>query len=324
MSTKVVFLGTPEFACPTLDALLADPLRYEVVGVITQPDKPAGRNLEVQSSRIHMLAKSYINPKAPKAKKLTILTPEKINDPLVLQKIAELNAEVAIVVAFGQILSPQFLKLFKYGALNVHASILPRWRGAAPIQWSILSEDPVTGVSLQKIVPALDAGDVLAVSQVDLDESWDAPKLYSELSKRGADLVRKTLPDYIAGKVKGTPQDPTQVTLAPKIKKEQGLIDWSLRASQICAKLRAFSPWPGVWTTRGGKILKILRAKPIEFRGSSPPGYLVSQDKYGFAVQCGGSTALLITVVQPESRSRQPASEYLRGYPFVKGEYLGA
>ena len=170
----------------------------------------------------------------------------------------------------------------------------------------------------------VDAGDVLAMTQVDLDDSWDAPKLYSELSRKGADLVRRTLPDYLAGKVKLTPQDVSQVTLAPKIKKEQGLIDWTLRANQICARLRAFSPWPGVWTTRSGKTLKILRAKAIEFKGSSPPGYLVSQDKFGFAVQCGGATALLISVVQPESRSRQPASEYLRGYPFVKGEYLGA
>jgi methionyl-tRNA formyltransferase len=324
MSTKVLFLGTPEFACPTLEILLADPVRYDIVGVVTQPDKPSGRNLEIQSSRVKILAKNFISPKGPKGKKLNIITPVKINDQSVLNQIAELQPEVAVVVAFGQILSPQFLKMFKFGALNVHASILPRWRGAAPIQWAILSEDPVTGVTLQKIVPALDAGDILAISQTDLDDTWDAPKLYADLSKKGADLVRRTLPDYLAGKIKATAQDSSQVTLAPKIKKEQGLIDWSLRANQICARLRAFSPWPGVWTTRSGKSLKILRAKAIEFRGSSPPGFLVSQDKFGFAVQCGGATALLISVVQPESRSRQPASEYLRGYPFVKGEYLGA
>ena len=207
--------------------------------------------------------------------------------------------------------------------MNVHASVLPRWRGAAPIQWAILSEDPVTGVTLQKIAPELDSGDVIASSQVDLDESWDSPKLTAELSKRGAEVIRKNLPDFVTGKLKGVPQDPSQVTWAPKIKKEQGLIDWKLRAHQICAAIRAFTPWPGVWTTRSGRTLKILRAKAIEHRSPLPPGYLVSQDKFGFAVQCGGATALLVTVVQPESRARQPASEYLKGYPFIKGEFLG-
>jgi methionyl-tRNA formyltransferase len=323
MKTKVIFLGTPEFACPTLDVLLEDNVHFEVMAVVTQPDRPAGRDLNLQPSRVKVLVQNYLSQRAPKGKKLPLLTPEKVNDPEVLKSLAQFGAELAVVVAFGQILSPQFLKLFKFGAVNVHASLLPRWRGAAPIPWTILSDDPITGVSLQKIVPELDAGDILATSQLELDESWDAPKLYAELAKRGADLVRKSIPPFVAGTLKATPQDVSQVTWAKKIKKEQGLIDWTHRAGQICAQMRAFTPWPGVWTTRGGKTLKILRAKAIEFKGTLPPGYLVSQDKFGFVVQCGGATALLITVVQPESRARQPASEYLKGYPFVKGEFLG-
>lgn len=323
MKGKVVFLGTPDFACPTLEYLLSDTSGFEVVGVVTQPDRPAGRKLEVQPSRIKLVMKNYFNERGKRARKILVISPENVNAPEVLTQLEALKADVAVVVAFGQILGDDFLKLFKFGAVNVHASILPRWRGAAPIAWAILSEDPVTGVTLQKVAKALDSGDIIAVTQVDLDESWDAPKLYSELSRRGADIVKRHLEEYMTGALKPTPQDPSQVTLAPKIKKEQGLIDWSLRAGQICSRIRAFNPWPGVWTTRAGKKLKILRAKALEFRGSSPPGFLVSQDKYGFAVQCGGSTALLITVIQPESRARLPASEYLKGYPFVKGERLG-
>ncbi len=323
MRARVVFLGTPEFACPTLDFLLSDNSGYEVVAVITQPDRPAGRNLETQPSKVKLLMKSYFSERGKRAKKILVLSPESVNEPGTIKKIEELKPDLAVVVAFGQILKPDFLKLFPLGAVNVHASILPRWRGAAPIAWAILSEDPVTGVSLQKIAPVLDSGDIIATAQMDLDESWDAPKLYTELAHRGADIVKRHLQEFLDGKLKAVPQDESQVTLAPKIKKDQGLVDWNLRAGQICARIRAFNPWPGVWTTRTGKKIKILRAKALEFKGNSPPGYLVSQDKYGFAVQCAGSTALLITVIQPESRARQPASEYLRGYPFSKGEYLG-
>ncbi len=323
MRAKIVFLGTPDFACPTLEFLLSDTSGFDVVGVITQPDRPAGRNLEVKPSRVKSVMDNYFIEKGKRAKKIAVFSPESVSAPDILTKVDALKPDIAVVVAFGQILKPDFLKLFRLGAVNVHASILPRWRGAAPIAWAIISEDPVTGVTLQKVAPTLDAGDIIATSQMDLDESWDAPKLYSELSHRGADIVKRHLQDYIDGKIKAIPQDESQVTYAPKIKKEQGLINWNLRAGQICAQLRAFSPWPGVWTTRAGKKLKILRAKALEFKSAQPPGYLVSQDKYGFAVQCGGATALLITVIQPESRARQPASEYLKGYPFTKGEYLG-
>lgn len=319
---KVLFLGTPEFSCPTLNMFLHEQDVFELVGVVTQPDKPAGRNMEVQPSRVKELADTYLQTLSKLAKKFPILTPEKINDEAVLKQISQLGADIAVVIAYGQILSPQFLKLFKHGAVNVHASLLPRWRGAAPIAWALLKEDPVTGVTLQKIAPKLDSGDILATTQVVLDDTWDAPKLYTELSRRGSDLVRKFVPELVAGKVKGTPQDETQVTYAPKINKEQGLIDWNKNARHICAQIRALTPWPGTWTTRNGKILKILRAKAIE-HSSAKPGFLVSMDKLNFVVQCGDGTALMVTVVQPESRSRQPVAEYLKGYPFKRGDFLG-
>jgi methionyl-tRNA formyltransferase len=319
---RIVFLGTPEFACPTLDLLLSEPETYEIVAVVTQPDRPAGRNLEPQVSRVKELAVSHLGKLSRVQKKYVIASPESVNDPEFIKSLGY-ELDIAVVVAFGQILKPPFLSIFKHGAVNVHASLLPRWRGAAPIQWALLNQDPVTGVSLQKIADKLDSGDVIASAQVVLDETYDALKLYSELSRRGADLVRRYLSDYVAGRIKATPQDETQMTLAPKIKKEQGIIDWNVAASQIVANIRALTPWPGVWTTREGKQLKILRAKAIEHSSVLEPGFLISMDKFSFGVQCGNNTALIISVVQPESRSRMPASEYLKGYSFKKGDKLG-
>jgi len=323
MRTKVVFLGTPEFACPSLSILLGDQESYEVVGVITQPDRRAGRNLETQASHVKQLAEAHLVRLGKLQKKFPILPLESVNTPEALKQVAALGAEVAVVVAFGQILSTAFLKLFKFGAVNVHASLLPRWRGAAPIPWALLNEDPVTGVTLQKIAPKLDSGDIIGSYQVVLDETYDATKLYAELSRRGADLVQKHLNDFVVGKIKATPQDESQVTLAPKITKEHGKVDWKAPASKMLTNIRALTPWPGVWTTREGKNLKILRAKAINHNDVSEPGYVVAMDKTNFAVQCGNNTALLVMVVQPESRARMPASEYLKGYPFKKGDRLG-
>ncbi|MCC6277044.1 MAG: methionyl-tRNA formyltransferase [Oligoflexia bacterium] len=323
MAIRTVFLGTPEFACPTLDMLLMESETFEVVAVVTQPDRPAGRNLEVKPSRVRELTETYLSKLGKMGKKIPIISPEKASDPEFLKRIGNFEADVAVVVAYGQILPPAFMKLFKHGALNVHASLLPRWRGAAPIQWAILKEDPVTGVTLQKIAAKLDSGDVLAQSEVVLDEKWDAPFLYTELSKKGADLVRRYVPDYVAGKLKPTPQDESRVTIAPKITKEQGKIDWEKTAKEICAQIRALTPWPGTWTTREGKILKILRARPIDHQSGQKPGTVISVDKLNFVAQCGLGTALMIEVVQPESRSRMPVASYLKGYPFVRGDFLG-
>jgi methionyl-tRNA formyltransferase len=322
MSARIVFFGTPEFACPALHYLLEDNPVGEVIGVVTQPGRPAGRNLEVQNSRVFEMATGFVTAKGKLARKLPILAPENINDPAVIKQIKNLHPELGVVVAYGQILSPQILSLFPKGLVNIHASLLPRWRGAAPIAWSLLNQDPITGVTLQKVAEKLDSGDILGQIEVVLDQTWDAPLLYSELAKRGPDLLRRFLPDYISGKNKGKPQDEKQVSWAPKIKKEQGLIDWKIGAKKICAQINALNPWPGSWTIRDGKVLKILRAKAIEYDGKNP-GEIISVDKTNFVVTCGEKSALMILVVQPESRSRQPSGEYLKGYPFKKGDILG-
>jgi methionyl-tRNA formyltransferase len=320
--TKVVFMGTPEFACPTLNMLLSNQNQFEIAAVVTQPDRPAGRDMEVQKSNVKEMAQTYLNTLSKIAKKFPIMTPENVNAPEVLRDLRGLQADVAVVVAYGQLLTPDFLKSFTHGAVNVHASLLPRWRGAAPIQWSILSQDTVSGVTLQKIAHKLDSGDIISQSQIVIDDTWDSPKLYSELSKRGADLVKKHLTDYVKGTVKAHPQEESLVTWAPKIKKEQGRIDWTQHAKTICAQIRAFTPWPGTWTTREGKVLKVLRANWIE-HDSGKPGELVGMDRLNFWIQCGEKTALQVSVVQPESRSRMPVAEYAKGHPFKKGDKLG-
>ncbi len=320
--TKVVFFGTPEFACPTLNMLIDNQDVFEIVGVVTQPDRPAGRDLEVQRSSVKELAENYLLTLGKIAKKFIVASPENVNSPENVHWLESLGADVAVVVAYGQILNAQVLKSFRTGAVNVHASLLPRWRGAAPIPWALLSQDSVTGVTLQKIAQKLDSGDIIGNTQLVIDDTWDAPKLYSELSRRGGELVRRHLQDYVAGKLKLTPQDETLVTVAPKIKKEQGKIDWNQHGNLICAKIRALTPWPGTWTTREGKVLKILRANYIEYNGGAP-GDLVGLDKINFWVQCGENTALQISVVQAESRSRMPVAEYIKGQPFKKGDKLG-
>lgn len=295
---------------------------YEVVGVVTQPDRPAGRNLEMQRSKVRELTENHLLSLGKIAKKFPVYAPESVNSSEMVQIFEALAIDVAIVVAYGQIISSDVLSTFKHGAVNVHASLLPRWRGAAPIAWALLAQDPLTGVSLQKIVVKLDAGDVIGSSQVVIDDNWDAPKLYNDLSHRGADLVRRLLPDYVAGKIKLVPQDEKQVTIAAKIRKEQGLIDWNKSARIICAQIHALTPWPGTWTTRDGKVLKIMRASAVSHVGGQP-GDLVGMDKINIWVQCGESSALQISVVQPDSRSRMPVAEYMKGYPFKKGDKLG-
>lgn len=323
MAIRTLFLGTPHFACSTLDVLLKNPSLFEVVGVVTQPDRPVGRSSEPQPSKVREMAQKHLDG-VKGARLFPIFTPEKVTDPDFLKVFKQIRYDVAVVVAFGQILPQVFLDSFNFGAVNVHGSLLPRWRGAAPIQHAILNGDKVTGVTLQKVVARLDAGPIIATKSLELDDSWDAPRVYSELESRGAELVLRHLPDYVAGKIVPVEQDETKVTMAPKITKEMGLIDWTKTAVEIERKIRAFAPWPGTWTTRNGKILKILRGEVLSHNGSDC-GLLVGQNKMGFIVQCGGRSALQVSVVQPEGRSRMPSGDYMNatGNKFVKGDRLG-
>jgi methionyl-tRNA formyltransferase len=308
---KVVFLGTPDFAVPCLEKLLAD-AHFDVVGVVTQPDRPAGRQMKLKASPVKELAL---------LRGLPVLTPEKIKDPMVIEQIKNLRAEAAVVVAFGQILPKSFLDLFPSRVVNVHGSLLPLWRGAAPIQRSLMNGDTETGVALQIVVPKLDAGAVLGVRRVVLDDKIKSDELYEKLKHFGPELIERELADFLRGHLAASEQDETLVTEAPKIKKEEGLVDWSKPALKIYNEFRGLFSWPGSWTLRDGKILKIKSCQVKPLSKPAKPGEVVAVEKGSFLVACGVD-ALSVDIVQPESKAPMPVSEYLKGHTLNKGEIL--
>lgn len=309
---RTLFLGTPEIARYCLEAMIKDP-HYEVVGVITQPDRPAGRKLQLQPSPVKALV-------APLG--IPVLTPESVNTAEILATIAEYRAEVAVVVAFGQILKQPFLDLFPNKVVNVHASLLPRWRGAAPIQRALMNGDTETGVSLQVMVRKLDAGPVLSKRRIPLTMETNAIDLYKQCQELGAQLIEVDLMDYLRGNLSPTPQDESQVTLAPKIDKAEARIQWDQDAVKIHNLVRGLALGPVAQTQRQGKILKIHRTRVHDQSGSKQPGQVLQVTDKSLLVQCGkGSLELL--EVQPESRSKMPIVEYLRGYPLKVGDSIG-
>lgn len=309
---RVVFLGTPEIAVSCLKGLLSDE-HFEVVGVVTQPDRPAGRKMQLQPSAVKSFCLSH---------GVRVISPESVNTELILQQLEIWSAEVAVVVAFGQILSERFLKLFPLGAVNVHASLLPRWRGAAPIQRAIEMGDDVTGVALQKMVKKLDAGDVLGLRKCPITSSIDAVELYEKLSQEAVDLLKVEFMDYVRGNLVGVPQDESQVTYAKKIEKSEGEIDWSQSAKAISQKVRAFVMGPGTWTFFNKKKIKIHKVQVIENSldgKASIPGTVLKADAAELWVQTSQGVLALIEV-QPESRNKISASEFLKGYSIKFGD----
>ena len=309
---RACFLGTPDFAVTSLQRLLEDD-HYEIVGVVTQPDRPAGRKMQLTPSPVKTLALE---------KGLRVISPDSVNKEEVLNEISSWTAEVAIVVAFGQILSQKFLDLFPRGAVNVHGSILPKWRGAAPIQRSIEAGDDETGVTLQKIVKALDAGDLLGARRLKIGPEMNAQELYSELAVMGADLLHLELMDYLRGNLAPIPQDPGLATFAKKIEKSEGEIDWSQSAQKIHNKVRAFVMGPGTWTTFQGKKIKIHQTRYCPVEEKFPAGTISEIGHEQISVSTGAGL-LEILELQPESRSRMKASEFLLGNALKVGDKFG-
>ncbi len=311
---RALFLGTPDIAKHVLEAMIKDP-HFEVVGVITQPDRPAGRKLEFHPSPVKMLAKPLGIP---------VLTPDSINTPEIMEALKSLRAEVAVVVAYGQILKQPFLDLYPEKVVNVHASLLPRWRGAAPIQRAVMNGDSETGVCLQVMVKKLDAGPVLGARHITIDDDTTAADVYRQCQELGALLISVDLMDYLRGNLTAIPQDKDKVTLAPKIDKAEAEIIWPWPARRIHNLVRGLNMGPVAQTHRQGKILKIHRTKPLPEKVlTSVPGQVLSVSDQSIIINCGeGSLELL--EVQPESRARMPVSEYLRGYPIRVGDSFGS
>ncbi len=311
---RTLFLGTPEIARFCLEALIKDE-HFEVVGVVTQPDRPAGRKLQMQPSPVKQLVHGLGIP---------VFTPENINTDETLNSIAALKAEAAVVVAYGQILKNKFLAMFPMKVVNVHASLLPRWRGAAPIQRALMAGDAETGVSLQIVVRKMDAGPVLGVRKFALTPQINALDSYRLCAELGAKLLTVELMDYLRGNLTAVPQDEGLVTHAPKIEKSEAEIRWDLPAEQVGNLIRGLAAGPVAQTHRDAKILKIHRASVVSDSPSTlRPGQAVSATEKSLIVACKkGSLELL--EVQPESRSKMPITEYLRGYPVKPGDQFGS
>ncbi len=307
---RVVFLGTPDFAVTPLESMAKDE-HYEIVEVVTQPDRPKGRHMQVHPTPVKESALKLGLP---------VRNTESVNTPEFLAHLKSLKADVAVVIAFGQIVSEEFLKTFPFGAVNVHGSLLPKWRGAAPIQRSIEAGDAETGVALQIVVKALDAGPVLGTRKIPLTLEDTSSSVYEKLKKLSCELLATELMDYIRGNLAGQKQDESQVSIAKKLKKEEGLIDWKKSSLEIINKIRAFDMWPGTWTTWNGKQLKILKASLSNSKGES--GKVLKIEKDSFIVGAG-DLSLKIHQVQLEGKAKSSAEDFLRGYPLKEGDVLG-
>lgn len=306
---RVAFLGTPDIAVTCLKAMLDDN-HFEIVGIVTQPDRPAGRKLQMTPSPVKSLAQS---------RGLRVISPDTINQDVILQEIESWSAEVAVVVAFGQILSTKFLELFRFGAVNVHASILPRWRGAAPIQRSLEAGETETGVTLQKVVKKLDAGDILGIRRMKVTDEMSAQDVYNQMGILGADLLHIELMDYIRGNLAGIPQNHELTTYAKKIDNAEARQDWTTPARLLFNRSRAFVFGPGIWVPFRDKKLKLHRVQALAENFGVPAGHVAKLDRDQLIIQTGEG-ALSLLEVQPESRNRMPISEFLKSANLNQGD----
>jgi methionyl-tRNA formyltransferase len=325
MPLRVIFMGTAELSCASLKKLFADK-KFQVVAVVTQPDKPKGRELKLTPSPVKILAEKL---------NLPVLQPLKARDEKFIGELRDLKPDLMVVVAYGQILPQSMLDLPTFGCLNVHTSLLPKYRGAAPIQWAIADGEPETGVTIMQMDAGLDTGPILSTRRTTILPTDDSQILHDRLAQLGAELLAETIPDYVAGKILPQPQPATGSTYAAKIKKEDGQIDWNSPAEKIWNRLRAFTPWPGAFTflqtDAKPQLLKIWKAKPVEEGRDSAlrcpdaaarrpyHGMILIADKAGIVVGCGAS-ALRILELQREGGKRMTAEQFLVGHPLRPGQ----
>ena len=312
-SLRVVFMGTARLSCNSLRALTESP-EFQVAAVVTQPDRPKGRDLKLQPSPVKELALKAGLP---------LLQPERARDGAFFNALRDLRPELIAVAAYGQILPPSVLDLPPCGCLNVHTSLLPRYRGAAPIQWAILNGDAETGVTIMKMDAGLDTGDILTQAATPIHPEDSSETLHDRLASMGAELLVQTIPDHVAGKLVARPQPAEGASYAPKIKKQDGQVDWSQPAQAIWNRVRGLTPWPGAFSHLSDQpqphLLKIWQAQPIQRAGM--PGEILQADKTGIVVGCGRD-ALRIMILQREGGRRLTAQEFLAGHPLLPGQRL--
>jgi methionyl-tRNA formyltransferase len=311
---QIIFMGTPELAAVSLRRLLASP-EFQLAAVVTQPDQPKGRGLKLQPSPVKEVAQQA---------NLTVLQPQRAHEDNFIQQLTALQPELIAVAAYGQILPKAILDLPRFGCLNVHTSLLPKYRGAAPIQHAILNGEAETGVTIMKMDVGLDTGDILAQERTPIAASDNSQTLHDRLADLGAGLLVRTIPQYVSGAIQPRPQLAEGVTHAPKIKKTDGEIDWTQPARVIWNRVRALVPWPGAFTHLPAQpqpqLLKIWEVEPVERSGEA--GSVLEAAKHEIIIGCG-SGALRVLVLQREGGRRMSAAEFLAGHPLVAGKKIG-
>jgi methionyl-tRNA formyltransferase len=307
---RILFMGSPELAVPSLRVVKE---AGHVVGVITQPPRASGRGRKLTPSPISREAGQW---------GIVVMTPENLKTPEIKEALLKLKPDIAVVMAYGKILPPDILAVPKLGCVNVHTSILPELRGAAPIQWAIARGYQTTGVTLMQMDAGMDTGPILLQETTAIGAEETAGELGARLAQMGADLLQEGLPLIERGELFPIAQDNSQATYAPLLTKADGLIDWSLPAEEIANRVRGFSPWPGTYTTRAGSRLLVTRARALEEENQHTPGRILSAGTEGIQVACG-SGRLYVLAVKPEGKREMEISEFLAGHRVEPGEVLG-
>ena len=304
---RIVFMGTPDFAVPSLERLIGD--GYDIVGVFTQPDKPKNRGMKLTPSPVKVCAQAHGLP---------VFQPTSFKkEPEALETLKGLEPDLTVVAAFGQILPQAVLDVPRLGSINVHSSLLPRYRGAAPINWAILNGEEETGVTIMKMALALDAGDIISQVRTPIDPNETVEQLHDRLALLGADLLGETVPALARGTAVYTPQDDAQSNYAPMLSRELSPIDWNRSAKEIHNQVRGLIPWPAASAELGGTQFKIYTVEETGQDTGKEPGTVIATDKKGILMACGDGKVLRIVELQAPGKKRMKAADYLRGHPIL-------
>lgn len=300
---RIVFMGTPDFASASLKKLIDE--KFDVVGVFSQPDKPKGRGMELCASPVKELALENGLP---------VFQPVKMRDGTALAQIKALEPDILVVVAYGRILPDDILAVPKYGAINVHGSLLPKYRGAAPIQWAVLNGDKVTGVTTMYLASEMDTGDIIYTAETEIGEYETSGELFDRLKDMGAELLVKTLRDIDVGTAPRTPQDHSKASYVTMLDKSICPIDWNKTPREVLKHIYGLQPWPVATMELEGKTVRVFAAKYTDGKTEKVPGAVVSTDKGGLEIACADGETLLITELQAPGKKRMGAEDYLRGH----------
>lgn len=311
---RIIFMGTPEFAVPVLESLINS--RHEVVAVVTQPDRPKGRGKNMQFSPVKECALAHNIP---------VMQPVNVSVPEVIDELRAYEPELIVVVAFGQFVTKKIREMPKYGCINVHASLLPKYRGAGPIQWAVINGEKESGVTTMYMCREIDKGDMLLKDTVTLDPKETGDSLHDKLSMMGGPLLLKTIDQLEDGSAVRIPQCEEESTYAPKLEKTMGNIDWTMDADRIERLVRGLNSWPGTFTKIHGKTVKIWDCDVVrqetftENQAAAKPGTVIVSEKDKLIVKAGNG-ALSLRMLQPEGKKNMTVDAYLRGYPIAQGE----